>query len=315
MLTVPMDILNQFPVRKTGKQKAAFRTAVQAYAESLGYICREEKGSFGSRNLVIGDPETADFLVTAHYDTCAVLPVPNLITPCNFFLFFLYQIFVAVVVLLLAILIGVGVGLLAGSAEVAGWAGYAALWGILICMMVGPANRHNANDNTSGVVTVLEIARTLPENQRKKVCFVLFDLEEAGLIGSASYRKTHRNQIARQLVLNLDCVGDGDHLMLFPTRKLRKDKDKLTSLYQACGYFGKKSLLLREKGFAIYPSDQMNFPYGVGICALRKGKLGLYLSRIHTPKDTILEETNVNILRAALTSFICCSAVTIGKEE
>ena len=72
---------------------------------------------------------------------------------------------------------------------------------------------------------------------------------------------------------------------------------------------------MREKGFAFYPSDQMNFPYGVGICALHKGKLGLYLSRIHTPKDTILEETNVNILRAALTSLICCGAVTNGKEE
>ena len=90
MLTVPMDILAQFPVRKTGKQKAAFRAAVQVYAESLGYVCREEKGSFGSRNLVIGEPETANFLLTAHYDTCAVLPVPNLITPCNFFLFFLF---------------------------------------------------------------------------------------------------------------------------------------------------------------------------------------------------------------------------------
>lgn len=315
MLTVPMDILAQFPVRKTGKQKAAFRAAVQVYAESLGYVCREEKGSFGSRNLVIGEPETANFLLTAHYDTCAVLPVPNLITPCNFFLFVLYQILVTMGFFLLAILFGVAVGLLAGSAHIAGWVGYAALWVILVCIVAGPANRHNANDNTSGVITVLEIAKTLPENQRKKVCFVLFDLEEAGLIGSASYHKTHRTQVARQLVLNLDCVGDGDYLMLFPTRKLRKDKNKLAFLYQACGYFGKKSLLLREKGFAIYPSDQMNFPYGVGICALRKGRLGLYLSRIHTPKDTILEKTNVNILRAALTSFICCSAVTFGKEE
>lgn len=315
MLTVPMDILAQFPVRKTGKQKAAFRAAVQVYAESLGYVCREEKGSFGSRNLVIGEPETANFLLTAHYDTCAVLPVPNLITPCNFFLFFLYQILVTMGFFLLAILFGVAVGLLAGSAHIAGWVGYAVLWVILVCIVAGPANRHNANDNTSGVITVLEIAKTLPENQRKKVCFVLFDLEEAGLIGSSSYHKTHRTQVARQLVLNLDCVGDGDYLMLFPTRKLRKDKNKLAFLYQACGYFGKKSLLLREKGFAIYPSDQMNFPYGVGICALRKGRLGLYLSRIHTPKDTILEETNVNILRAALTSFICCSAVTFGKEE
>lgn len=315
MLTAPMDILTLFPVRKTGKQKKAFRAAVQAYAEGLGYACREEKGSFGSRNVVIGNPETADFLVTAHYDTCAILPIPNLITPCNFFLYFLYQMLIIAVCFLLAIFIGVGIGLLAGNGLIAGLFTYGAIWAILICMIAGPANRHNANDNTSGVVTVLEIARTLPEIHRKKVCFVLFDQEEAGLLGSASYRKAHKAQLERQLVLNLDCVGDGDHLMLFPTKKLRKDRDKLASLYPVCGHFERKSLLLREKGFAFYPSDQMNFPYGVGICALHKGKLGLYLSRIHTPKDTILEETNVNILRAALTSLICCGAVTKGKEE
>ena len=107
MLTVPMDILTLFPVRKTGKQKKAFRAAVQAYAEALGYACREEKGSFGSRNVVIGNPETADFLVTAHYDTCAVLPIPNLITPCNFFLYFLYQMLIVAVCFLLAMMIGV----------------------------------------------------------------------------------------------------------------------------------------------------------------------------------------------------------------
>ena len=77
---------------------------------------------------------------------------------------------------------------------------------------------------------------------------------------------------------------------------------------QACGYFGKKDVLVHEKGFSVYPSDQANFPYGVGICALRKKGKTLYLSRIHTPKDTILEETNVNILRAALITFITCGA-------
>ena len=33
-------------------------------------------------------------------------------------------------------------------------------WVMLLLMMVGPANKHNANDNTSGVVTVLETMRS-----------------------------------------------------------------------------------------------------------------------------------------------------------
>ena len=128
------------------------------------------------------------------------------------------------------------------------------------------------------------------------------------MIGSCSYRKAHKVESDRQVILNLDCVGDGDHLVMFPTKQLKKNRKRLTSLYRACGYFGKKSLTVHEKGFSIYPSDQMVFPYGVGICALKKSKFGLYVGKIHTNKDTVLEETNVNILRAALTSYICCDA-------
>lgn len=308
MLVNSMDVLTQFPVRKSKAQKQTFRDAVQSYVTALGYTTQVEKGSFGSRNLIIGDPENAKYLITAHYDTCARLPLPNLITPCSLLVFLAYQILIALVMILLPVIPGVLVGWLTNSYEIGYLVWYAFFWVVLALIYLGPANKHNANDNTSGVVTVLEIARTLPENQRHKVGFVLFDLEEAGLIGSASYRKAHKKATENQLVINLDCVGDGDHILMFPTKKLKKDRKQLTSLYKACGYFGNKSVTVREKGFSVYPSDQANFPYGVGICALNKSKAGLYLSRIHTNKDTILEETNVNILRAALTTFICCDA-------
>lgn len=302
-----MDVPEQFPIRKTKQQKDSFREAVKDYVRRLGYEYREETGSFGSRNLLIGDPEKAEYLVTAHYDTCARMLVPNFITPCNVPVYVLWQILLVLGLMLMAIGAGVAVGFVwpAGAPAVAVTV-YFLLLGMLI---LGPANPNNANDNTSGVVTLLETARTMPENQRHKVCFVLFDLEEAGLIGSASYRKAHRQATNRQLVLNLDCVGDGDEIRMFPTKALKKDREKLTSLYKACGYFGKKSLLVQEKGAFVYPSDQMLFPWGVGICALRKKKKTLYLARIHTKKDTVLEQTNVNILRAALTTFICRNAV------
>ena len=303
-----MDVLSQFPVRKTKKQKADFRAAVQSYLEDLDYQVTEEKGSSGSRNVIIGDPEKAKYLVTAHYDTPARLPFPNYNTPCSFLPFLGYQIIITALLFLPPIAVGAIFAMLNGDAELASMVWYPLLLAECALMLIGPANPSNANDNTSGVVTVLEIARTLPENQRHKVCFVLFDLEEAGLVGSASYYKKHKKAARNQLVLNLDCVGDGDHLMMFPTKTLKKDRKKLTSLYKACGYFGKKSLLVHEKGFSYYPSDQKHFPYGVGICALNKKKKTLYLSRIHTPKDTVLDETNVNILRAAISSFITCDA-------
>ena len=83
----------------------------------------------------------------------------------------------------------------------------------------------------------------------------------------------------------------------------------MAPLYKACGYFGKKSILVKDKGYCIYPSDQSNFPYGVGIGAfsIKKG-IGPYYSRIHTPKDTILDQTNVNILRAAIATLIINAA-------
>ena len=308
-MNTPMDVVKNYPVRKSKKQKQAFRADVTQWLQNLGYPVCEEEGSFHSRNLVIGDPQRARYLVTAHYDTCARLPFPNLITPCNFWTFLLYQIFICLMLMLPALAVGGLVGYLLHSFDIGYFLFVVLLWAAIVLMLIGPANSSNVNDNTSGVVTLLEIARSIPELHRKNVCFVLFDLEEAGLIGSASYKKKHKREIPNQLVLNLDCVGEGDDIYFFPTAKLKKSKERLAPLQKLAGGYGKKSIAVRIKGFSIYPSDQSNFPYGVGICALKRGWAGLYLSRIHTPRDTVLDETNVNILRAALTTLISGSAV------
>lgn len=312
MLTTPYDILGLYPVRKSRKQKQAFRSAVTRYAASLGYEAREERGSFGCVNLVLGDPDRASYLVTAHYDTCAWMPVPNFITPCSLLPYILYQ---TALCLAIALIPGVLCGILAlvtGNHLLCQLLASLGAVAMLSLLLIGPANRHNANDNTSGVVTVLEIIKSLPEIQRNKVCFVLFDLEEAGILGSASYRKTHRQASNTQTIINLDCVGDGDELRFFPTKGMKKDIARMKALYNCCGYFGSKALLVADKGICFYPSDQMNFPYGVGVAALKKRKKLLYLDKIHTGKDVNLDQTNVNILRSAIISMICCGAVKKG---
>lgn len=292
-----MDVLQQFPIRKSKRQKTAFLDAATAYCCELGYQVQVEKGGLGVRNLVIGDPKSADYLITAHYDTCARLPFPNLLTPCSFWLFAAWQ-------LLLVVVLCVPVGVIAGvtavfldAPELGGVIAYVLLLAELAWMMVGPANQLNANDNTSGVVTVLETASRLKPADRNRVCFVLFDLEEAGLLGSSAYRKKHRKESAKQLVLNADCVGEGNEILLFPTGKLKKNRNRMDRLQAACLVEKDRSMTLVRKGFAIYPSDQANFPLGLGIAAFRRSAwAGLYLGKIHTKRDVILEQKNVALI-------------------
>ena len=59
----PIEILQLFPVRKSGKQKQAFRACVKAYLEEQGYSVSFESGSFRSQNVVAGNPKTMMLVV------------------------------------------------------------------------------------------------------------------------------------------------------------------------------------------------------------------------------------------------------------
>ena len=79
----------------------------------------------------------------------------------------------------------------------------------------------------------------------------------------------------------------------------------MEALRVICVAYDGKSLALREMGFSYYPSDQKHFPYGIGIAAFRRSKwAGLYCDKIHTKKDTVLDENNVSFLREKMISLI-----------
>ena len=305
MIEKPIDVLSLFPIRRTKQQKCEFETAIADFARRQNYPIKVEDEKKGVRNIVIGDSDAARYLITAHYDTPASIGLPNLIAPNNPVMFFLIQF--ALVGILVALAVGVGFGAYAlGATERGAFiAGYVLYMILLILMLKGPANRSNANDNTSGVVTVLEIMLALPESLRNQVCFVLFDMEEAGLVGSKAYRKLHKDATENQIVLNLDCVGDGDIIQITPVKQARMDKSLLENLSTVCVDKGNKAIRLRATGFYKGNSDHKNFPKGVAIMAFhyRKG-IGLYCSRIHTWRDKILDRENVVVLRDALIALL-----------
>ena len=59
------------------------------------------------------------------------------------------------------------------------------------------------------------------------------------------------------------------------------------------------------RGFGFYPSDNANFKKGAGVCALKHRPIvGYYMDRIHTSRDTVLDEANIALLRDGALRYI-----------
>lgn len=296
-------ILPSYEIRKSAKQKSDFIDMLKEnYGEQLHI--EESKAFVKSRNIVLGNADKAKVIFTAHYDTCAVLPFPNFITPKNLPVFVLYQILLTVAllvpafiaVILVATLISnlnqnEEVGLILSELTMFAVIGFELWW-----MLAGPENKHTANDNTSGVVAVLTLADRLGFDD---YAYILFDNEEKGLLGSASYAKAHPDIRNNTLVVNFDCVSDGDNiLMSFSKNAMKTDvykrvSEKADSVMLQYG----KNPVVTTASTTIYPSDQQAFKNSVAVASLNKAKfVGLYMDKIHTSKDIVFMEDNINAL-------------------
>ncbi len=289
MTQLSQQIFERWQVRKTRGQKTAFIEFMQQQLPQL----RVEK-SWGGRNLVLGDPDTAKVIFTAHYDTCAKLPFPNFITPLNLFLYIGYNVlvclpFLALLFGMMAVLRGAGMPRLAGN-----FLSSAVMLGVMLwVLMLGKPNPHTANDNTSGVITLCQLWAALTPAQREKTALVFFDNEENGLLGSAGFSMRHKADV---LLINFDCVSDGDYILLALNRRVKKRYGEL--LRQIYAPAGVKTVLHTTK--AVYPSDQANFKLGVGVAALKHKKgVGYYMNKIHTKRDTVFDQRNIDYLTEA----------------
>ena len=291
-------VLTEYQVRKTKKQRNAFIEYVKTYSDSLGYTSTTEKGSFGAKNIIVGNPESAKVVYTAHYDTCARLPFPNFITPKNIGIYLLYQLVITIVFMFLPLfIIGFVCGMLIDDPELGIPAtmllSYAWLIAFMYILIAGPANKHTANDNTSGVAVLLNIMAQIQPEDKAKVAFIFFDLEEAGLLGSSAYAQKHKKAMKNKLLINFDCVSDGNNILFVLKKGAKEYREILENAYPSKDGF---NVEVASKGI-FYPSDQAQFPCGVGVAALNKSKRGiLYMDKIHTKNDTVFDEKNIEYL-------------------
>lgn len=300
MTELSKKILSDYQVRKSRKQKDAF---IALLREEYPDLKAESSGLIKSHNLILGDIASAKTVFTAHYDTCARLPIPNFIAPKNVPVSLLYSLILLLPMIVILFILNFPISLITTNF----WVHYMCTLVAAACLMgvmiAGPANKHNTNDNTSGIIMLIEIYSRLTDAQKSNTAFVFFDNEEIGLLGSSQFKKHYAKEMESRLLINFDCVADGDHILIAVSKNaLDAHGDTLKVAFS-----GKeeKDIQFERSDKMFYPSDHIGFPISATVAAFHKNKLiGYYLGRIHTNRDTVFDETNIELLTNYCVEYI-----------
>lgn len=300
-------ILDDFQTRKTKAQKSNFTSFLISELEKNEIYAKiDESGSIiKSRNIVIGDISKANVIFTAHYDTAPKLPFPNFITPKNLLFYIFYQILILLPLFIICFLVSFISMIFFENILIAYFLCAFLAFGFVYIIMFGKENKNTVNDNTSGIITLCEIMLNMTKDELATTAFVFFDNEELGLIGSSAFAKQHREEIKGKIVINFDCVSDGETIMVVVNGVARKKYgDIITSAYSMNDDYKVKPFITKALT-TFYPSDQINFPINIAVAALkRKRFLGYYLDRIHTKHDTVFREENIRYLIKSSIKFV-----------
>ena len=298
-------LLAQYQIRKSNKEKQAFTAWLKAQLQAHGYELTEERYSKNGCNLVVGDVKTAKIILTAHYDTQPNFFIPVMMGFSNWFFFLLSQI-----ILMLPLIALLGLFFVARALFPSNFVLPLVL--LAICLLYGVqitcgiANKHTANDNTSGVAALIAILEDLPKEDREKVCVVFFDQEELNLVGSNQFKKKYKADVISKPLINFDCVSDGQTLMFVMKKKFKKSN--YFGLLKAAGDKAvqgtKKQVRYADALTNIYTSDQMLFKQGVGVVAAKKSPLGYYIDRIHSGLDTNFDNENIELLKDIMLTML-----------
>ena len=304
-----LNYLNEnFRIRRTKAEKKAFQEYVlqEVNGQEKFTAQVELTGDKKNENIVIGDLLSAKVVCTAHYDTPAFAPFPNIMIPRNKVVYYLYQFVPVILILAVSLAVPYSISALVRqlTLQETMLIFLVMYYGLYFGLYRGAKNPNNFNDNTSGVSVILSLINELDEEQAKNVAFILFDNEEKGKKGSKAFVKDHKEEMQDRLVLNFDCVANGEHMVFIAMEGAEKKEEYATlkegfvpdDTYRTCFYPAKTSNS---------NSDHKNFPCGVGLMACRQTKGGmLYTPRIHTPWDVVAKDENIEFITSRMLDVV-----------
>lgn len=164
--------------------------------------------------------------------------------------------------------------------------------------LLGGANKTNYNDNSSGVLSLLNIMEKLkdaPQSVKDQVCFVFMDNEEKGLLGSMSFVDRYKKVLNDPKIINFDCVGRGKQINAY---YLGSPKDN-SVLDEIANLASDDYIVVPQKTTMSTMSDHISFGKKYDcvtlLCVDKQDNKSIY-GQIHSANDHICESENIEVL-------------------
>ncbi|KGO13331.1 M28 family peptidase [Clostridium botulinum] len=294
---ISKKVTKDFGIRHNYNEKTNFLEFIDKELKFLGYETEivQGKNVKQCRNLCTVEGN-ADIIFTAHYDTPGTMPK---------FLGFIFKLFgharqiIGSIIYIVIILLLIRFIKNALNISIS----YMVVF-ILIIFPMLIKNKKNYNDNSSGVITLLNIAYELKNNENlkgkaDKIKIVFLDNEESGLLGSnllSKYWQEKDEYFKEKKIINFDCVGVGDIPIVYYSKELDYElADFLQNILSCCKKDSKKFMC------RYYPlSDDYSFKKNPAISIIFSNKSiipgGYYIPNVHCSKDNVLKLENIQWL-------------------
>lgn len=303
--------LDTYKTRFTRSKKDAFLEELKKDFNELGYEYSEIKGKkwlTKANDAVFGNLKGAKTVIVASYDT----PEKKLMPKTAYYPFngnktmskdFWYTFFP--MILLYFVILGLYVGMRRmdeNSAFLGAVSMLIMLTLAFICYMFihGVGNKYNANRNTSGIICALEIAKELNKEQKKQVAFVFTDMNRKRYLGSEIFANILKKMNKSPLIIELDCIGDGDDFAIgYLSGSKKAVLDIVSKKYR-------KDFMIREiKGNSLIQNSLAPYAKAIKISAgTFESKGELCVMNTGTGKDKTIKEENIQTVKEILLQYL-----------
>ena len=295
------DEMRKYPRIFRRSEKDTFLNWAEHFLNVCGYETKRQEKSgrlLKTKNLETSSTVQPEVIIMAHYDTPTIIPF--WIEPLVRIFGHTRQLYLAAAIVVILLTFDFLPGTIIA---IISWILYLSL------LLLFVPNPRNFNDNSSGVIGLLYLAKQIGSNKafKDKVKFVLVDNEELFLTGSDVLKdkwQAEKFPFQKAKIISLDCIGWGELPVIIRNGGSAELSEELLQIFQK----ERKDSQIIDMGWVPLNDNYVFREEGAVLLAYMNPTIvwkgGYYIKNIHSPLDVKTDLNKVKWMTDLVSHYV-----------